>query len=141
MDLQVQGHLADFVEEDGAAVGHLEFADTAAPLGTGEGTVRIAKELAGHQFLRDSAAVDGHIGAVSSAAGIVDGLGQDILAGTALPQEQYRCITAGCRLGHGDAFSERWTFADDIIEGQPGHSADITGSDPLGTFDLIENED
>ncbi len=94
LDLHVEGHVADLVQEDGAPVGLLEFSRLAAPLRAGEGPALVAEELRLQEVLRDGAAVDGDKGLVLSAAGQVDGLGHDLLAGAGLSRDQDRKITA-----------------------------------------------
>ncbi len=65
LGLLVEGHVGDFVEEEGAAVGHLEPAD-AVGLGVGECALDVAEELAGEDAVGQPADVDrdqGPIGA------------------------------------------------------------------------------
>ena len=57
LGLQAAVHLADFVEQQGAAVGLLELAD-AAGHGAGEGALLVAEQLALQQVLGDRGAVD-----------------------------------------------------------------------------------
>ncbi len=56
-DLHVQRQVADFVEEQRAAVGHLEAAQTVC-YRTSEGTLTVAEQFALEQILRDCAAID-----------------------------------------------------------------------------------
>ena len=71
------------VEEEGAAVGHLDLS-LAALLGAGEGPLLVAEKLALEQALRQGAAVDGHDGEVAPLAVGVDGAGDELLARAAL---------------------------------------------------------
>ena len=57
LGLQARMHLADFVEQQGAAIGFLELADAARD-GAGEGALLVAEQLAFEQVLRDGGAVD-----------------------------------------------------------------------------------
>ena len=52
LGLQRQRHVADFVEEQGAAVALLELADAAA-VGAGEGALLVPEQLALQQVLRE----------------------------------------------------------------------------------------
>src|ERR1039457_4282351 len=76
LGLSTQRHVAHFVQEDGAAVGHLKLAGLPALAGSGERTVHIAEQLALNQVLRQSGAVDCHKRMVAAAAGVVDGVGE-----------------------------------------------------------------
>ena len=57
--LHAQRHLADFVEEQRAAVGHFELALLVA-IGAGEAALHVAEELRLEQRLGQAGAVDGH---------------------------------------------------------------------------------
>jgi hypothetical protein len=59
LHLELRAHLADLVEEDGAAVGELEAADPARDR-AGEGAALVAEHLALEQLLRNRAAVHRH---------------------------------------------------------------------------------
>ena len=58
LGLQAGVHLADFVEQQGAAVGLLELADAAGD-GAGEGALLVAEQFGFQQVLGDGGAVDG----------------------------------------------------------------------------------
>ena len=90
------GHVADFVEEDRAAVGHLE---SAAPLadGAGEGALFMAEQLAFQQGFRQGRTVDGHERPGALLGGGVDGPGHLLLAGAGLALDEHRRIGAGPR--------------------------------------------
>ena len=87
LHLQFQRHLADFVEEDGAAVGQLEAADLPG-IGPGERTLFPAEELAFDQGRRQGRAVDRYHRPVLAGAAAVDGARHHSLAGAGLAQEQ-----------------------------------------------------
>ena len=63
LGLQPDVHLGNFVQEDGAAVGHLELAELAGD-GPGERAFFVAKQFGFQQMFRQGGAVDGHKGAV-----------------------------------------------------------------------------
>ena len=64
LDLQLERHLGDLVEEQRAAVGALEVA-LVLPVGAGEAAPLVAEQLALDQVRRDRAAVDGEERAAS----------------------------------------------------------------------------
>ena len=86
--LKRRGHVADFIEEEGPAVGLLELAD-ALPLGPGEGALFVAEQLAFQQVLRDGGAVDGQEGLIGTAAVLVQGAGDQLLARPAFAQDEH----------------------------------------------------
>ena len=90
LHLQVERHGADFVEEQHALVGQLEFAD--APLGarSGERAARVAEQLAFEQGVGDGPAVDANEGLVPAVAGGVDGPGDEFLAGAGFAGDEDR---------------------------------------------------
>ena len=81
-------HVADLVEEEGAAVALLELADAAA-VSAGEGALLVAEQLALQQVLRDGGAVEGQERSLSAGAVLVDGAGDKLLAGATLPGDQH----------------------------------------------------
>ena len=82
-------HVADFVEEQRAAVALLELADAAA-VGPGEGALLVAEQLALQQGLRDGGAVDGQERPGGAAAVLVEGAGDQFLARAALAGDAAR---------------------------------------------------
>ena len=83
--LQVQVHLADLVEEDGAALRHLEAAVLAA-VGAGERPLLEAEQLALEQLPRQGGAVDLDERLVRPSGRLVKSLGDQFLAGAAFPR-------------------------------------------------------
>ena len=89
LGLERRRHLADLVQEDGAAVGQLELA--LSPLvRPGEGALLVPEQLARHQLFREGRAVDDDERAPPSRAPGVHGAGEHFLAGTALAEQQHR---------------------------------------------------
>ncbi len=86
--LHAQRHLADFVEEDGAAVGHLELARLVA-IGAGEAALDVAEQLRLEQRFGQAGAVDGDDGARGARAALVDGVGDELLADAALAGDKH----------------------------------------------------
>src|SRR5262249_39822068 len=81
--LGLEGKLTDLVEEHGAAVGELEAAD-ATDEGAGEGAALVAEELALEELGGDGGTVELDEGAGAAGAGVVDGAGDELLAGAGL---------------------------------------------------------
>ena len=113
--LALQGgtHPLHLVQEEGALVGKLEQAGLSPPPGPGEGPLLIAEQLALQQVFRHGGAVDGHKGPPRAGGGVVDGVGEDFLAGARLADEQ-----DGQR-GEGHLFQNSHTPADG--RGAPHH--------------------
>jgi hypothetical protein len=114
--LQVDGHLTDFVKEQGAAISRLDLADHAAPTGAGEGALGIAEQLAGEQFAGEAPAVEGHEGRIPGCTGFVDAAGKDILAHSGLAQQQHRHPGLGQLLGTPHRLQQGGRFAHDTLE-------------------------
>ncbi len=72
LGLHGQRHVADLVEENGAAVGHLEAAAALAD-GAGEGALLVAEQLALQKGFGQGGAVDGHERAGTILRRLVDG--------------------------------------------------------------------
>ena len=94
LGLQGQRHVADLVEEQGAAVALLELADAAA-VGAGEGALLVAEQLALQQVLRDGGAVERQERRLGAGAVLVDGARDQLLAGAALAGDQHRHVLGG----------------------------------------------
>src|SRR5262249_55438114 len=92
LHLHVERHVADLVEQDGAALGELELAGPAALARAGERARLVAEQLALEQIARDRGAVDRDERALRARPGVVDRLREDLLAGAALSREQHRSI-------------------------------------------------
>lgn len=82
LDLSALVDFAEFVEEERAAVGGFEAADAAFG-GTGEGAAFVAEEFAFEQLWGEGGAVDDDEFGFGSAAEVVEGVGDEFLAGTA----------------------------------------------------------
>ncbi len=97
--LHPQRHLADFVEEHGALVRHLELAGLVA-IRPGEAALDVAEELRLEQRLGQAGAVHGDEVVVLPRPFHVDGPGHDFLADAALAGDQ----DLGVGLGHAQDF-------------------------------------
>ena len=91
LDLHRQRHIADFVEKQRAAIGAFDPADILLHR-AGEGPLLVAEELAFEQCLGDGGAVDRDERRRGAPAQLVDRLRQQLLAGAALAEQQYRNV-------------------------------------------------
>ena len=94
LDLRAHRHVADFVEEQRAAVGELERADAVA-VGVGEGPFHVAEQLALDEVLGHGGAVEGDDPLPLAGAVLVDGLGDQLLAGAAFAGDQHGGVGRG----------------------------------------------
>src|SRR5262249_50809432 len=85
--LEVEGQLADLVEEEGAAGGLLQQARLRRRR-AGERAPRVPEELRLHEARRGRAAVEDHEGTVAPPGSLVDGAGQHLLAGPRLAEQE-----------------------------------------------------
>ncbi len=108
LGLQGEGHFANLIQQQGAAVGLLEQA-SAVFAGAGIGAGGVAKELAFHQLAGDAAAVDDHIRSGLATALLVHGAGNQFLAGAAFALNKHRAIGV-CHLA-------------DVLKQPPHHAA------------------
>ena len=88
LDLHLQAHALDLVEEQGAAVGELELAD-AAPRSAGEGAGLVAEQLALHHRFGQGAGVDRHEGPAAATGQVVQGARHHLLAGAGFTEDQH----------------------------------------------------
>ena len=99
LGLQLDGNLADLVEEERAAVRQLPGAEPAL-IGAGEGASLVAEHLALHQPGGNGRAVDGDERLVLARRKLVDGPRHHLLAGPALAGDDH------ARLGRRDLLDE-----------------------------------
>ena len=87
--LQIKRHVADFIEEQRAALGLLE---AAAPLRlrTGEGAALVAEEFALQQVLGNGGGVDGHKGAIGHGRMLVQRARHQFLARAGFAGDEHR---------------------------------------------------
>src|SRR5207247_8469108 len=113
----LQAHVADFVQEERAAVGELEL-PAAARERAREGALLVAEQLGLDQLVRDRGAVDLDERLLAPRRPGVDGAGHQLLAAAVLAPDQH---AAGRRGGGDDLLAEpadRLALADD--PGAPG---------------------
>ena len=83
--------VSDFVQEDGTAVGRYEGARLVGQ-GAGEGSLHMAEELGGCQFLGDGTAVDGDERILGTFAQLVDAVSHILLARAAGTVNEHRHV-------------------------------------------------
>jgi hypothetical protein len=94
LDLDRLVELADFVEEERAAVGDLKKA-LAMGVGPGEGPLAVAEQLALDEVLRERSAVDRDEGVPRASALVVEVAGDEFLAGAGLAENHDRGVGRG----------------------------------------------
>ena len=118
LDLHGQWEFADFVEEDGAAVGFLEVA-LAGTVGAGKGSFDMAEEFALDGALGDGSAVDGDesptLPHMFAGAVLVDDARKDVLAHAALAGDEDGEVGGGHLDGLVEGHEELGVVADDIV--------------------------
>ncbi|MCY1288265.1 hypothetical protein D9M70_372960 [compost metagenome] len=116
----MQRHVADLVEEQGAAIGLLDQAAHTLAAGSGEGSGLVTEQLALDQGFRHRRAIDGDEGSLAPVAAVVQRAGKALLAGAGFAIEQHiqrlaaQALGAGEHLAHGRVvvrqFVERAAF-------------------------------
>src|SRR5258708_29401033 len=112
--LRAQTHVADFVEEERAAVGFLEFADLIFG-GAREAALHVPKKFGFDQLLWDGRTVHLDKQAFAAQAGGVQGARHEFLARAALAINQHAAVS---RRGDRNLLPQRFhrhAFADDLI--------------------------
>ena len=104
--LGANGHLANFVEQQSSSLSVLEAADGAFD-GAGKGALFMPKELAFHEGLRQSRAIDRHKRTATPRAQLMDRAGHQFLARSALAADQHGGRGRGDLPDHGEDFLHR----------------------------------
>ena len=112
LGLETDIHLADFVQQQGAAVGFLELSDPPGD-GAGEGAFLMAEQFAFQQMFRDRGAVDRDEHLVGPPAFAVDVAGHQLLAGAVLPGDQDGSVAGRYLVGHPQHRTHGGIAADD----------------------------
>ncbi len=94
LDLDRGRQVADFVDEQGSALGRLH-PPGLVPVGAGERAFAVAEKLRLEKRLRQGGAIDRDHGSVALIARPVDGVGQQPLARSALPLDQHGALALG----------------------------------------------
>src|SRR5205809_60198 len=115
LGLQGPAHVADFVEEDRAAIGFFH----AAQLGfdrAGECALLVAEELAFEEGLGNRRAIDANITRIATVTERVQRAGDELLAGAAFAKDQDRGMRLRNRLDQLLEFAHARRFADDLLQ-------------------------
>ena len=86
--LNVQGHIADFIEKNGALVRQFKFARGTVFVGAGKGAPFISEEFACHQFPGKGSAVYRNKGTGGIGAAAVNGVGKKLFSRSVGSQNQ-----------------------------------------------------
>ena len=78
--LQVEGHLAHFIEKERPSIGLFKLSCQAAPAGAREGALDVAEELAGQELPRQGTTIDGHEGTTGPPPRPMQGAGKELFA-------------------------------------------------------------
>ena len=116
LGLHAERHLADLVEEERAAVGHVE-ETRARRRGPGEGAAHVAEERGLEQRLGDARAVLADEGAPAARPVGVDGAGDELLAGAALADDEHRDVARRHAVDQAEQLAHRLAPADDVVVG------------------------
>ena len=103
--LGFEWHFADFVEEQGAAVGHLHLAEMAFGR-AGKGAFLVAKQFALEQLGGNGAAGQGDVGAFGAFSGGLNGAGEHVFSGSAFPGDEHGGVDVGGLPGHAHGAEE-----------------------------------
>ena len=118
--LQGQGHVADLIEKQRAALGDLQLAGASLAIGAGEGAGGRAEKLGFQQRFGNRRAVDADKSFMCPGRGAVNCLGQQFLAGTGFPQQQHRRVGAGAASGTAFDLQAGGAGADEVSKGVLG---------------------
>ena len=115
LDLERVRQVADFVEEEGAFVGGLDFSNCLLD-GAGEGAAFVAEELRFQQVFGDGAAVDGDERLLGARAEIVQGAGEGLLAGAAFAEQEHGDVGGGEAFDGAADLQHRVRRGDDTLD-------------------------
>ena len=139
--LQFQRHVADLVEEERPSVGQLDLAGLAAALGAREAAALVAEELAFDEAGRDGGAVDGHEGSLGARL-VVDGLGEQLLAGAALARQKDVLARSGEAGGELLRLCYLVAPAQDVLERDVGRISQLASRGAeRGALGLLKRDD
>jgi len=92
--LQGHGHVTDFIQEQGAAIG-LGQQTFFGLVGAGEGAFGVAEQFALQQGVRDGGAVDHHQRTIRPVGHVVDAPGDHVFAAAGFALDQHRQLATG----------------------------------------------
>ena len=137
--LQVERHVADFIEEQGAAVRLLDLAGGPFLAGAGKGTALVTEELRLDQGFRNGGAVQRNEGRVAARAAVVEGLGQHFLAGAGFALDQDRDVAAEQAARPVDDGLQSGVAGVQGVEGQARGAAGFRAAGRAGGRHLVED--
>ncbi len=111
--LHAQAHLTDFVEEEGAAMGELQFARLVA-IGAGEAALDVSEELRFEERLGQPRAVHGDERAMGAGRVHVDRARDQVLADAAFPGNENLGFAERRTPGHRQHFEHGGAGGDDV---------------------------
>ena len=126
--LQVQVHLADFIEEQGAAIGLRRCAFVVADR-TGKGAFDVPEDFGLHQVFGNGGAVEHDERLLAARGHAVNGLGRDFLAGAGLAGDEGGRLRRRGRFHHAVDDLHGLGFADEALK--------ALGRDRLGGGDHL----
>ncbi len=109
------GEPTHFVEEDSATVGVFEKAGAGIG-GAGKGAANVTKELAFEKSVHESGAIADGEALLADGRNLVDGAGDELLAGAGGADEKDVGVVAGDFAGEVEDFEHGGTLADDAVE-------------------------
>ncbi len=112
LGLKCQRHVTNLVEKERAAVAPLKFTNAAAVC-SGEGALLVTEQFTFQQVLRDGSAVEGQEGCLGPGAVLVDGTGDQFLAGAALAGNQHGDVLGGDAADGLVHVAHGWAASDD----------------------------
>ena len=117
----LDGHrqLADFVEEEGAVMSEVHFADLAGAC-SGERAALVAEEFVFDQAFGDGGAIQGDERLVAARGQVMDGAGEEFLAGAAFTEQQDGRRSGGDFLDLLADFADGGVVAEDAREAIAG---------------------
>ena len=136
LDLQVERHLADLVEEDGAAVGRVELARLVGD-GAGERALDVTEQLRLEQVLGNGAAVDGDERPLGARRAAVHLARDELLAGAGLAGDEHRDVGGGDLLDLLEDLLHRRARADDVAE---AHLLELLGQELVVELELVDEQ-
>jgi hypothetical protein len=113
--LKFKGKVADFIEEESAAIGEFKAADFLTD-GAGEGAALVAEEFGFEKTAGNGGAIDFDESAIAARAEIVDGAGEEFLAGARFAEEEDGGASGSGELDLGESSLERRTLTDNFLE-------------------------
>ncbi|EXI71617.1 MAG: hypothetical protein AW10_04272 [Candidatus Accumulibacter appositus] len=115
LDLDRERDVAQFVEKQRAARRRLDQSGRACRR-AGEGTALMAKQSALEQRFRQSRAINGNEGLFGAPAELMNGIGDQLLAGTRLPLQQHGCVRRRHPRDQFHHLHEGWRTADQTLD-------------------------